>query len=71
MDTAVVEVDDINLVRSIALVAAIVIVLVVLMVFIQLFLKVALGIALLALAYYWFVRAKSESRNKQRFKRWR
>ncbi len=65
------EVDDMNLVRSIALIASIVIAVIVLMVFIQLFLKIALGIALLALAYYWFVRATSESRNKRRFKRWR
>jgi hypothetical protein len=55
--------------RSFAFIIVGIIALVLLMVFITLFLKIAFGIALLALAYYWFVRA-SESR-RRRFKHWR
>lgn len=58
-----------DLIRTTAIVVTSVVLFILLMVFIGLFLKIAVGLALLALAYYWFTRATEQRR--RRYKHWR
>lgn len=51
--------------RSIALVAILVVSFILMMLFIGFFLKIALLVALLAFAYYWFMRAIQIRRHKR------